>query len=117
MPDIYAKFQNSVVGGPAILFKRWGKSGQTYICHDPEMSEEEKKQFCLLLETISGEDANSLYLYALGQDQPTGDYIIRRFENGFLPENLNSNQSCVALEWLSHVEQRDTIQIAKDTAM
>ena len=53
-----------MVGGPAIIFKRYAEADKTFICGNPDK----------ICEKVVGYDANALYLWALSQPMPVGLY-------------------------------------------
>lgn len=57
-------FQSNVVGGPSIVFTRY---------HGPDTQLRGDGKPC---KKVFGYDANSLYLWCLGQNMPTGFYKI-----------------------------------------
>ena len=64
--DIYKELRNNVVGGASTVFTRYHEKGKTVLRGD-EFGD--AAQGC---EKIEGYDANSLYLYCLGMEMPTG---------------------------------------------
>ena len=61
--DLYDLMKNGIVGGPSIIFKRYVEAGQTYIRNGQK-----------LCKKAVGYDANALYLWAISQWMPTGEY-------------------------------------------
>lgn len=57
-------------------------------------------------ESILGYDANSLYVHALSQQMPCGNYIRRMSENEFKPTKSNHRFTTMYdwMEWLNHSE-------------
>ena len=72
--DLFFTIQNNLVGGPSIIFNREAIAGITKIRGSDKT-----------VQTISGYDANSLYLYCFSFDFPTGSYTRRRAEDNFKP--------------------------------
>jgi len=88
-----------IVGGASIVFCRYQEADVTFL-----HGESGKK-----CKSISGYDANSLYLACIGQEQPVGPYIHRRSENSFLPERRE--KYLISFIWLQYVARRDGIRI------
>ena len=61
--DLYDLMKNGIVGGPSIIFKRYVEAGKTYIRNGQKLSKK-----------AAGYDANALYLWAISQWMPTGEY-------------------------------------------
>ncbi len=55
--------KSGIVGGPSIIFKRYVEAGKTLIRNGSK-----------LYKKAMGYDANALYLWAISQWMPTGDY-------------------------------------------
>jgi len=96
--DIFIKLRENTCGGPSLTFKRKIEKGDPLRGHDPQYQPHKK------CETILGIDANSLYLYCMSKEMPTGNYYRRRAENGFKLESQCSKQSIGCLEWLTYLE-------------
>ena len=62
---VFKTFKRNIVGGPSIVFKRYTKIGERI---------RGGKNTCA---NVVGYDANSLYLYCIAQEMPTGFYIRR----------------------------------------
>ena len=92
--DLYDKIKTSRVGGPSIVTTRYHEVGQTYIRDD-------KTKPC---KSIAGYDFNSLYLHAIGQDMPTGNYIRRRKEDNFKPDNEIRRYTAM-YDWMDWLNQ------------
>ena len=90
--DLYYLFKKNVVGGPSIIFHRYHEAGKTKI-RDKEMEDQGKQ--AKTCPKIVGYDANTLYLWAIMQDMPTGSFTRRRKETGFKRES----SSRMATEW------------------
>ncbi|KAG3129778.1 hypothetical protein PI126_g20806 [Phytophthora idaei] len=58
--DIYSKMKANIAGGPSIIFNRYAKRNETKI---------RGGKVC---KKIIGYDANTLYLWALGNEMPCG---------------------------------------------
>ncbi len=61
--DFYNSIESGIVGGPSIIFKRYVEADKTFIRNGSKIC---KKAI--------GYDANALYLWAISQWMPTGDY-------------------------------------------
>ena len=85
-----------VIGGPSIIFHRMQIAGETLI---------KNKEVC---QKIVGYDANSLYLWCMAQEMPTGFYSLREKRNNFKKSTRYSNQ---AIQWLSFLNQQKGIFI------
>ena len=91
--DLHSKLRSEIVGGPSICFTRYLESDVTRIRH-PEGK---------LVKKIYGYDMNSLYLYCMGQPQPTGNFI-RYVKNsdGTFDSHMRDCYGHMALEWLNY---------------
>ena len=80
-----------------MIHHRFHESGVTKIRH-VEYGRDAKE-----CRSITGFDANALYLWALMQNQPTGSYTRRLAENKFRPESpyYYGKMSMEWLEWES----------------
>ena len=92
--DLYETFMSNMTGGPSIIFTRRHKVGETLI-------RGQKDRSC---QSIFGYDANSLYLYAICQEMPTGRYIRRKSADAFRPENHVKRYYAMYdwMNWLSY---------------
>ena len=89
--DLYLTFKKNLVGGPAIVFCRHHKKGETKIRGGNKKCQR-----------IVGYDSNALYLHAISRPMPTGTYVRRREENGFFPTKHTRYQLMyIWLEWES----------------
>ena len=61
--DLYDMLKGGIVGGPSIIFSRHAEAGKTKIRGGNK-----------LCKKVIGYDANALYLWAIAQDMPTGEY-------------------------------------------
>ena len=89
---------DSIVGGPSLVFCRYAEAGVTSI-RQPDYGDE-----ALTCGSIHGFDANSLYPWAMAQDQPVGPCVVRR-EPDFRAETTSrarKGYSYVSLEWLRY---------------
>ena len=91
---LYDKIKSSLIGGPSIVTTRYHEVGQTYI----------RGNTAKPCKSILGYDFNSLYLYVIGQDMPTGYYIRRKKETNFRPDNDLPRYTAMYdwLEWVIH---------------
>jgi hypothetical protein len=77
--DMYYSKKDNNVGGPSIIFNRY---------HEKEKSSKRKEQMRARgkeskpCKNVVGYDANALYLWAIMQDMPTGQYTRRLEEDG-----------------------------------
>ena len=74
--DMYKNLQSQLTGGLSLIFCRLAIWGETY-SYEIENPETVKK--------VLGLDANSLYLYAIAQNKPTGYFCCYKEEN-FRPD-------------------------------
>ena len=81
--------QNSITGGPSIVFHRWHEQKQTTIKIIDD-------NFC---RCVLGYDANSLYLYCFGPKMPTGWYELLEKRNCYQRSSKYSQQSIQSLEY------------------
>jgi hypothetical protein len=72
--SLYMKIKQNLTGGPSIVFNLVAEIGR-------QMGE--NKSIC---NSIVGYDANSLYLYAIGQPMPTCLHVRHKAKNRFTPE-------------------------------
>ena len=87
--DLHKLVKDNIVGGPAIIFHRYHEKDVTKIRGGSE-----------LCRKIVGYDANSLYLWTIMQDMPTGWYTRRREENKFRPQQAQPYGQ-MAAQWLT----------------
>ena len=86
--DLHHLVRNNIVGGPAIIFRRY---------HEKDITTIRGEETC---RSIEGYDANALYLWALMKDMPTGWYMRRREENEFRPQQAQP-YGHMAMQWLT----------------
>ena len=92
--DLHSTFKSNLVGGPSIVFHRYHETGKTKIRGDKTCKK------------IVGYDANALYLSAIMEPMPTGDYTRRLEEKNFKKERKSTSRTAIEwLEWESY--QRD----------
>ena len=85
-----------IIGGPSIIFHRMQIAGETRI---------KNKDLC---KKVIGYDANSLYLWCIAQDMPTGFYSLREKSNNFRKATRYSKQ---AIQWLTYLNNEKGIFI------
>ena len=88
--DLYRAFRNNTVGGPSIIFKKYAEVGKTTIRNDSQVCKN----------TIRF-DANSLYLWAIGQEIPAGKFKIEELCNNEKDLLINSIKNG---EWFGFVK-------------
>ena len=82
------------VGGPSLIFHRY---------HEAYVTKIRGKNLC---KKIIGYDANSLYLYCVGQDMCMGYYSLREKKNGY---KRDTNFSKEAIQWMEYLSQTHNI--------
>ena len=95
-PELYNLFRGGMVGGPAIIFKRYAEATKTAIRNNPHK----------LCQNIIGYDANALYLWALSQPMPVGLYTHWQYAGPKLQPTYPWKEADEWLAWASH--QRGT---------
>ncbi len=95
----YQLFRKNMVGGPAIIFKRYAEVNKTNI-RNPEKT----------VKKIIGYDANGLYLWALCQPMPVGLYTLWRYPSHKSIKLEPTFPWRAADEWLSWVS-RDIVNL------
>ena len=90
--------KKNTIGGPASVFTRYNKSGETLIRQSPEK----------VCQSIIGLDANALYLWAFDQEMPTGSFI-RRHSPNFLP--VVRDRYRTMFHWMDWLAEKRGIQI------
>ena len=93
--QLYNLFRENMVGGPAIIFKRYAEGDKTVIRNNPEMCQK-----------VVGYDANALYLWALSQQVPVGLYTHWQYAGEKFQPTHPWREADEWLAWASH--QRDT---------
>ena len=97
--DLYFMFRSQLVAGPSIIFTRYQEKNITPLNPDGD-------QIC---KSIYGYDVNSLYLYCIGGEMPTGD-VVRRFADDDFTPRYNTRYSQM-YTWLRYMEIKDGVQI------
>ena len=84
-PKVNRLIRDNVVGGPAIVFHRHAKVGETQISHqiDPVTDLPVIEAGQSTVRSIVGYDANALYLWAFAQAMPVGEYHVLSADDGF----------------------------------
>ena len=85
--------KDSNVGGPNIIFNRYHEKGKTKI---RRVEMEKKGKVSKDCKKVVGYDANALYLRAIMQPMPTGNYSRRLADDGF---KIQSSPR-IAIDWL-----------------
>ena len=97
--DLYKSISASAIGGPSIVFNRYMNAGESRIRNNP-------RNIC---QHILGEDMNSLYLYCLSLDYPTGIYVDYKKQTNFKPEPAHKFMSMYF--WLDYLAEKHRINI------
>ena len=91
-PLLHDLFRTNMVGGPAIIFKRYAEANKTFLRGNPDK----------MCRKVVGYDANALYLWALSQPMPVGLYTHwKPVENDRFRPTVPIKE---ADEWLAWVE-------------
>lgn len=85
--SLYKLFRSNMVGGPAIVFKRYAEAEKSNIRNNPDKP----------VKKIIGYDANGLYLWALCQPMPVGLYTQWQYPE----QDSNDKLKAVFLPWRS----------------
>ena len=93
--QLYNLFRENMVGGPAIIFKRYAEASKTEIRNDPEK----------ICQKVVGYDANALYLWALSQPMPVGLYTHWQKVGEKLQPLFPWKEADEWLAWASHQHQ------------
>ena len=83
------ELREGIVGGPSIIFHRYHEEGVTKI----------RNENGLPCATIKGFDANSLYLWAIGQKLPVWYYKLREKSSNYKRQMRYSSEAIKWLEW------------------
>ena len=96
--DLYHIINDNIVGGPSIIFKRYHEKNKSFIRNNVEIP----------CKKVLGFDANALYLWALDQKMPVGNFIRRKRINGFKPEkNENYVSMFYWMDWLNFTQKTE----------
>ena len=102
--DMYYTMKDSNVGGPSTIFNRYHEKDKTKIRNLEMRAEGKESKSC---KNVVGYDANALYLWAIMQNMPTGQYSTRLEEDGFKKRFSGK----MAVEWLEWEAYRRQIRI------
>ena len=94
------QLRGSLTGGPSIIFHRYQERLKTLI---------KGKYLC---KNVIGFDANSLYLFCLGQKMCNGFYSVLEKCNGYQRSTRFSQQ---AIQWIEYLNQTRNLQIQHGT--
>ena len=97
--DLYKMFKDNITGGASLVFNRELEAGKTLL----------RGNSSKICKKIAGLDANSLYLFAISQNQPVGRCLVRREENGYRPEARDKYYS--QYDYLDYTAQKERIHI------
>ena len=95
--DLYKTLREQLTGGLSIVFTRLAVANETKI-RPHEISNPETVQHVL------GLDANSLYLHAISQNNPTGYFCRYRLADNFRPDPC-SRFGLQSYQWLSYIQK------------
>ncbi|KAJ8306861.1 hypothetical protein KUTeg_014945 [Tegillarca granosa] len=94
--DLYQTIKNNITGGVSQIFTRYHSAQKTKIRGQKTCG------------TILGFDANALYLWAIGQPMPVGEFV-RRKAPLFKPEVRDHHMA--AYYWMNYLIEKDHLQI------
>ena len=97
--DLYKTLRSRLTGGLSIVFCRYAAAGETRI-RSHEISNPETT------EKILGLDANSLYLHAIAQNNPTGYFCRYKESENYRPDSC-SRYGLMSYQWLSFMQQKE----------
>ncbi len=100
--DLYFLIKDQIVGGPSLIFHRYHEAEKTKI----REAELDDPKTC---KTVVGYDANALYLWALSQPMPTGNFVRRTADSQFAVEGNKTKRphSEAAVQWLEYLQSTD----------
>ena len=90
--ELYSLFRDNMVGGPAIIFKRYAEVDKTCLRNNPHK----------LCQNIIGYDANALYLWGLSKPMPVGLYTHWQYAGPKLQPTYPWREADEWLAWASH---------------
>jgi hypothetical protein len=96
--DLYYTMKDNNVGGPSIIFNRYHEKDKTNIRNVEMRKKGQEPKPC---KKIVGYDANALYLWAMMQPMPTGQYT-RRLESDEFKKQWSGKMAIEWLEWEAH---------------
>ena len=102
--DLYYTMKDNNVGVPSIIFNRYHEKDKTFIRKEEMTRKNLEPKPC---KKVVGYDANALYLWAIMQNMPTGQYSRRLEEDGFKKRFSGK----MAVEWLEWEAYRRQIKI------
>ena len=97
--DLYKTLQNKLTGGLSIVFCRYAAAGETQT-KNHEISNPETTEKILFL------DANSLYLHAIAQNNPTGYFCRYKESENYRPDSC-SRYGLMAYQWLCLMQKKE----------
>lgn len=97
--ELYKTIKANIVGGPSIIYKREAIANETFIRNDPEIP----------VSSILGLDANALYLKAISEKMPTGQFVLRQKINNFIPEK--EWRHIAMYNWMDWISKSENIEI------
>ena len=97
--DLYKALRSQLTGGLSIVFCRYAAAGETRI-RSHEISNPETT------EKILGLDANSLYLHAIAQNNPTGYFCRYKESENYRPDSC-SRYGLMSYQWLCFMQQKE----------
>ena len=97
--DLYKTLQNQLTGELSIVFCQYAAAGETQI-RNHEISNPETT------EKILGLDANSLYLHAIPQNNPTGYFCRYKELENYRPD-FCSRYGLMAYHWLCLMQEKE----------
>ena len=97
--DLYFLFKAQLAAGPSIIFTRHQEKDVTPL-------REKSDEMC---KSIYGYDVNSLYLYCIGGEMPTGNIVRRDSGEGFLPRYNKFHASMHT--WMQYVAEKEGVEI------
>ena len=97
--DLYYTMKDNNVGGPSIIFNRYHEKDKTNIRNVEMRKKGQEPKPC---KKIVGYDANALYLWAMMQPMPTGQYT-RRLESDWFKKQWSGK---MAIECFNSFNER-----------
>ena len=90
--QLYEMFRKNIVGGPAIIFKRYAEAEKSCLRKDPER----------VCRRVIGYDANGLYLWALCEPMPVGLYTHWQRKDDKMVSSVPWREADEWLAWEGH---------------
>ena len=97
--DLYKTLRSQLTGGLSIVFCRYAAAGETRIRNHKISNPETTKK-------ILGLDANSLYLHAIAQNNPTGYFCRYKESENYRPDSC-SRYGLMPYQWLCYMQQKE----------